>query len=55
MMVINAAYKVLRDKDLRASYDQRRAQGYFGAKAGVKEKSQGSVKTYLLVLIGTDS
>jgi len=38
MMVINAAYKVLRDKDLRAAYDEKRRLGLVGARSGVKER-----------------
>eukprot|EP01036_Dinobryon_divergens_P025458 gene25458-34008_t len=55
MMVINAAYKVLRDVNLRAAYDAKRAMGQLGAKSGVKErvsppspsnsKAQSSTKT----------
>ena len=37
MMVINAAYKVLRDDGLRSRYDIKRGMGMFGAAAGVKE------------------
>jgi len=37
MMVINAAYKVLRDDNLRSRYDLKRSMGIFGAAAGVKE------------------
>ena len=37
MMVINAAYKVLRDDGLRSRYDIKRSMGVFGAAAGVKE------------------
>ena len=38
MMVINAAYKVLRDVNLRAAYDAKRSMGQLGAKSGVKER-----------------
>ena len=38
MMVINAAYKVLRDASLRAAYDEKRSMGQLGAKSGVKER-----------------
>lgn len=41
-MVINAAYKVLRDSTLRSAYDERRKIGQYGAKSGVKER-QASV------------
>ena len=45
MMVINAAYKVLKDIELRATYDRKRQMGYYGNSAGVKEKSNTSTQT----------
>ncbi|KAJ1402646.1 hypothetical protein B484DRAFT_457724, partial [Ochromonadaceae sp. CCMP2298] len=38
MMVINAAYKVLKSPELRAQYDMRRKMGTYGAKAAVKQQ-----------------
>lgn len=36
MMVINFAYKILKDPVSRREYDERRRYGLFGAKAGIK-------------------
>lgn len=38
MMVINGAYKVLKDPELRKQYDRKRLLGMKGNSAGVKEK-----------------
>lgn len=45
MMVINAAYKVLKDVELRATYDKKRQMGLYGNSAGVKEKSNSYAQT----------
>jgi len=44
MMVINAAYKVLKDAELRAVYDKKRSMGQYGNSAGVKEKFNSSTQ-----------
>jgi len=45
MMVINAAYKVLKNDHLRSQYDIRRSMGQYGARAGVKEGMGKSATT----------
>jgi DnaJ domain len=42
MMVINAAYKVLKDGDARAVYDRKRKAGVYGEAAKVGKSSVGS-------------
>jgi curved DNA-binding protein CbpA len=44
MMVINAAYKVLRDAELRQIYDQERRLGRIGAQAKIPKGGKGGVK-----------
>lgn len=45
MMVINAAYKVLKDEALREAYDKKRKMGFTGAKAAVKSASRSTAST----------
>ena len=47
MMVINAAYKVLKDGDARAAYDRKRRMGVYGeaAKAGRSTSGSNNGKT----------
>ena len=45
MMVINAAYKVLKDVDLRGTYDKKRQMGQYGSSAGVKVKYNSYTQT----------
>jgi curved DNA-binding protein CbpA len=42
MMVINAAYKILKDDDSRAAYDRKRRMGVYGEAAKVGKSSGGS-------------
>ena len=42
MMVINAAYKVLKDGDARAVYDRKRKMGFYGESAKVGKSTAGS-------------
>lgn len=44
MMVINAAYKVLRDAQLRQIYDQERRSGRVGAQAKMPKAGKGGVE-----------
>jgi curved DNA-binding protein CbpA len=41
MMVINGAYRILKNSFLRKLYDKQRKRGLFGVKAGVKESDAG--------------
>jgi curved DNA-binding protein CbpA len=42
MMVINAAYKILKDEDARVAYDRKRRMGVYGEAAKVGKSSGGS-------------
>ena len=42
MMVINAAYKILKDDDARVAYDRKRRMGVYGEAAKVGKSSGGS-------------
>jgi len=37
MMVINAAYKILKNEKLKNDYDLKRSMGFYGARANIKE------------------
>eukprot|EP01035_Chromulina_nebulosa_P022061 gene22061-28557_t len=45
MMVINAAYKVLRDDNQRIAYDIQRSKGIYGAKANVKGSTSSTTNS----------
>jgi hypothetical protein len=44
MMVVNHAYKVLRDPLTRAAYDKMREKGFLGAEAGIKGSNTNDPK-----------
>ena len=44
MMVINAAYKILKNDKLRNDYNVKRSMGFYGAKANIKESKNDDAK-----------